>query len=90
VKWFGEPWPSDHHRAEVCRFDEERIEIPMDGETCPTCMYDFGPYDRGVQVPVLGSTNGTERADYHLKCFLEEVLGPELANQVIEEMERTA
>lgn len=81
--WFGEPWPSRDRRAPICEDDESSIAAPA-GEVCTHCAQVLTGADRGVAVPYL------ERDDlapathgyWHLRCFLAEVCGEKLADEL--------
>lgn len=87
MSWFGPPWPSAERRAEVCKFDEDSIPVPVTSY-CIGCGNRFTPTDRGVRVSAFGSPTGVSYHDYHLKCFLAETLGERLAQEAIAEMEK--
>jgi hypothetical protein len=95
IRWFGDPWPSEEHRAAVCESDADLTLVPL-GHTCIECTKPFKESDRGVitvcspriwggfDLMVLGNT--IRVCAYHLSCWLSLVVGDELTHEVLSRM----
>lgn len=82
MKWFGEPWPHPDFRAEVCSDDADRVEVPI-GEICLWCDQIIVPGDQGVEIPMSLEGLVVTLGAYHVRCFLTEVVGDELADHIM-------
>lgn len=82
VHWFGEPWPTPEQRAPICEDPLYRIETPVPPARCVQCGQMFIPSDQGVRISFLSEDPTQEWAYYHIRCFMEMVLGPEAARLV--------
>lgn len=99
VRYFGEPWPNAENPAPVCADDTYKIATPV-GTKCIQCGKKITEKDRGVvtaasprlwehwHLAVTGYLHTV--VTYHLSCFLEVVLGGEIAGTVVEQRARGA
>jgi hypothetical protein len=78
VYWFGAPWPSAKTPAPVCADPRLRIENPRES-FCTHCGRLLHGDDQGVRLTALGAPWFVY---YHAKCFLAEVIGEGLADQI--------
>ena len=81
MKWFGVTWGAPIND------DCEHAATPV-GEPCSKCPEPIGLHDRGVIIPAFiaperepgapatGLVSAWSHRPMHLRCFMEEVLGP--------------
>lgn len=74
MKWFGEPWPSEHNRAPICEDDEMRTETPV-GEECLWCHEPIEEGDRGITMMEVVEVGHARTMPLHIECDFRQVMG---------------
>lgn len=76
--WFGEPWPSESMRAEVCSSEDQRVQVPTH-KSCLYCDEPIAEGDRGMVMPAVKTkdrqTYETTLEAAHAECFIRMTVG---------------
>lgn len=72
--WWGDPWPREDYRADVCADDALRVAVPV-GYACSLCGVLIEEHDRGISMMGIGADKKPYPVQEHIECQMKTVLG---------------